>query len=151
MTIKDFSKAMGDLTAGVVKDDMKRQKELSPAEAMHMNVVVEQSHGFKKEEGDFSRSIPRFDVEVDTEPTKDAVYARPPTPHDPVNMPAHYRAGDTYETIRVIEAWNLGFNLGNAVKYISRWQRKGGVEDLKKARWYLDREIASRESANGKP
>jgi hypothetical protein len=61
---------------------------------------------------------------------------------DMVNQPPHYRAGDTYETIRVIEAWNLGFNLGNCVKYISRWQSKGGVEDLQKARWYLNREIA---------
>jgi hypothetical protein len=62
--------------------------------------------------------------------------------HDPVNAPRHYRAGDTYETIRVIEAWGLGYNLGNAVKYISRAGSKGNlVEDLEKARWYLDREI----------
>ena len=63
------------------------------------------------------------------------------TEHDPVNAPSHYRAGDHYETIKVIEAWDLGYHLGNAVKYISRWQNKGGVEDLKKARWYLDRYI----------
>jgi hypothetical protein len=75
----------------------------------------------------------KYNVEIDTEAP------------DLVNQPPHYRAGDTYETIRVIEAWNLGFNLGNAVKYISRWQSKGGVEDLKKARWYLDREIAKLE------
>lgn len=62
-----------------------------------------------------------------------------------VNHPAHYGgAGDPYETIKVIEAWNLGFNLGNAVKYISR--NKGNyLEDLKKARWYLDREISNTE------
>ena len=68
-------------------------------------------------------------------------------PHDPVNAPQHYRAGDIYETIRVIEAWNLNFRLGNCVKYISRADNKGTpVEDLKKARWYLDREIQKRES-----
>lgn len=95
----------------------------------------------------------RFNVEVDTEKqaNKEAQLVHEygpsmkPTPVDMVNQPPHYRAGDTYETIRVIEAWNLGFNLGNAVKYISRWQSKGGVEDLKKARWYLDREIAKRD------
>jgi hypothetical protein len=61
--------------------------------------------------------------------------------NDPIN-PNHYRPGDTYETINVIEAWGLGFNLGNAVKYISRAGRKvSTLEDLKKSRWYLDREI----------
>ena len=62
--------------------------------------------------------------------------------HDPVNAPTHYKHGDTYETIRVIEAWGLNFNLGNSVKYISRAGKKGNtVEDLEKARWYLTREI----------
>jgi hypothetical protein len=68
---------------------------------------------------------------------------------DMVNQPPHYRAGDTYETIRVIEAWDLGFNLGNTVKYISRAGRKDEaktLEDLKKAAWYLQREIGNLES-----
>ncbi len=62
-----------------------------------------------------------------------------------VNHPAHYGGADNpYEAIKVIEAWSLGFNLGNAVKYISRAGKKGDVlEDLKKARWYLDREIGN--------
>lgn len=64
--------------------------------------------------------------------------------HDPVNAPSHYRAGDTYETIRVIEAWALNYNLGNAIKYISRAGAKGNrLQDLEKARWYLNREIDS--------
>lgn len=68
-----------------------------------------------------------------------------------VNHPAHYGGADNpYEAIKVIEAWALGFNLGNTVKYISRAGKKGDVtEDLKKARWYLDREIANREAARG--
>lgn len=55
----------------------------------------------------------------------------------------HYGGKDNpYEAIKVIEAWNLGFRLGNTVKYIMRAKFKGAtVEDLKKARWYLDREI----------
>lgn len=67
---------------------------------------------------------------------------------DPVNNPPHYQAANPlYETIKVIEAWGLGFCLGNTVKYISRAGRKGdAIEDLKKARWYLDREIAAREA-----
>jgi hypothetical protein len=63
-----------------------------------------------------------------------------------INHPAHYGgADDPYEAIKVIEAWGLGFNLGNAIKYIARVDRKGdAIEDLKKARWYLDREINNR-------
>ena len=59
-----------------------------------------------------------------------------------VNHPSHYGGDTTYETIKVIEAWGLGFHLGNAVKYISRAGRKGdALEDLRKAAWYLAREI----------
>src|SRR5258706_12905876 len=65
--------------------------------------------------------------------------------NDPVNHPAHYGGIDNpYEAIKVIEAWKLGFALGNAVKYISRAGKKPGtssLEDLQKAKWYLDREI----------
>ena len=65
---------------------------------------------------------------------------------DPVSKPSHYTEGRKFETIEVIEDWGLGFCLGNAVKYISRAGRKSNlVEDLKKARWYIDREIASLE------
>ncbi len=63
---------------------------------------------------------------------------------DPVTRPAHYNQGKI-EPIDVIEDWQLGYHDGNAVKYLSRWRHKGGVEDLKKARWYLDRLIASLE------
>ena len=60
-----------------------------------------------------------------------------------VDHPAHYGGADNpYEAIKVIEAWSLGFCLGNAVKYICRADHKGAtIEDLLKARWYLTREI----------
>lgn len=70
-----------------------------------------------------------------------------------VNHPNHYGGDTTYETIKVIEAWGLGFHLGNAVKYISRAGKKPGqnvIDDLKKAEWYIQREIA-RISADHKP
>ena len=58
-----------------------------------------------------------------------------------VDHPSHYNMGK-YEAIDVIEDWNLGFNLGNTVKYISRAGHKDNIlQDLKKALWYLDREI----------
>ena len=61
-----------------------------------------------------------------------------------VNHPSHYSYGkdNLYEAIKVIEAWELGFNLGNTIKYISRAGKKGNrKEDLEKALWYLKREI----------
>lgn len=61
--------------------------------------------------------------------------------HDPVNRPAHYTVGGI-ETIDYIEAKQLNYHLGNVVKYVSRAGKKGAtLEDLKKAKWYLDREI----------
>jgi len=64
---------------------------------------------------------------------------------DSVNHPSHYGGEDnTYEAIKVIEAWGLDFCLGNVVKYISRAGKKDPskeLEDLKKAVWYLDRRI----------
>jgi len=62
---------------------------------------------------------------------------------DPVNNPAHYTVGGI-ETIDFIEAKQLGYNLGNVVKYITRADHKGNkMEDLRKAQWYLTREINS--------
>ena len=65
-----------------------------------------------------------------------------------VNHPSHYGGEDNpYEAIKVIEAWDLGFNLGNVVKYLSRAGKKGEtLEDLRKAAWYLQREIQNREN-----
>jgi hypothetical protein len=60
---------------------------------------------------------------------------------DPVNHPYHYKVGGI-ETIDFIEAKELNYNMGNAVKYISRADHKGNKkQDLEKAVWYLNREI----------
>jgi hypothetical protein len=70
---------------------------------------------------------------------------------DNINHPPHYNHGKI-EAIEVIEDWKLGFNDGNAVKYISRHRHKGTpLDDLKKARWYLDREIGRLEREGKKP
>jgi hypothetical protein len=64
-----------------------------------------------------------------------------------VNNPEHYGGKEnTYEAIKVIEAWDLNFHLGNVVKYISRAGKKDKTklkEDLEKAKWYLDRFIGT--------
>lgn len=72
---------------------------------------------------------------------------------DPVDHPSHYRASSGFEAIDVIEAWGLNFNLGNVIKYTCRAGLKGEersptiqskektLEDLRKALWYIEREI----------
>ena len=66
--------------------------------------------------------------------------------NDAVHHPKHYTNHPSgVECIQITE--HMGFNLGNVVKYLWRADEKGApVEDLKKARWYLDREIQKRES-----
>lgn len=67
-----------------------------------------------------------------------------------VDHPDHYGGADNpYEAVKVIEAWGLPWHLGDAVKYIARHGKKDPaklIEDLKKARWYIDRYIKFLES-----
>lgn len=73
---------------------------------------------------------------------------------DNVNHPQHYQSKSGLETIDVIEAFTEGLvggeatNTGNVLKYMCRWKSKNGLEDLKKARWYLDRLIGIVEKRN---
>lgn len=63
--------------------------------------------------------------------------------HTAVSHPKHYNQGK-YEVISVIEDWKLNFHRGNAVKYLARAghkDKKREVEDLQKAKWYIEREI----------
>ena len=65
-----------------------------------------------------------------------------------VNHPPHYNQGNI-EVIDAIEDWGLDFNAGNVVKYVARHQHKAEpLEDLKKARWYLDRIIEGFENGS---
>ena len=64
-----------------------------------------------------------------------------------VDHPDHYRSDSGIEAIDAIEAWDLNFNLGNVIKYTCRAGLKSNrLEDLKKAAWYLQREINNEES-----
>jgi len=64
--------------------------------------------------------------------------------HSNVNHPDHYQS-DNIEAIDIIEAFELNFHLGNVIKYIARADKKGNsIEDLEKAKWYLQREINNR-------
>ena len=70
---------------------------------------------------------------------------------DPISHPPHYTFSHV-EVIDAIEAWELGYHLGNVVKYVARAAHKGRrLEDLQKAQWYLQREIERqrKETADG--
>jgi hypothetical protein len=73
----------------------------------------------------------------------------PPIKVEQVNHPQHYGGeSNPYEVIKVIDNWELGFSLGNTVKYISRAGKKGKdkeLEDLRKALWYLQHHIETLE------
>ena len=96
--------------------------------------------------------IPKADIEVaadnmvaeDTLPPEDEVTFIPAfLQADEVNHPPHYTVGGI-ETIDFIEAKGLDYNLGNVVKYVSRADQKGNkLQDLEKARWYLERAISN--------
>ena len=69
-----------------------------------------------------------------------------------IDHPKHYGGADnTYEAIKVIDAWEVDFYLGNVLKYICRAGKKTGqLEDLKKAQWYLNQKIQKMEERKAK-
>ena len=97
--------------------------------------------------------VPREEIENSARPIenqKEEINMQKTNVSDDVNHPSYYQG--KIEVIDFIEDKHLGFNLGNCVKYISRCHLKhkdNPVEDLKKARWYLDREIKNMEVNHG--
>lgn len=86
-----------------------------------------------------SQFIPRYKYNIISDETR--VTEINQGEKEMINHPSHYNKGK-FEAIDVIEDWKLNFNLGNTVKYISRAGHKDNIiQDLKKALWYLDREI----------
>jgi hypothetical protein len=67
-----------------------------------------------------------------------------------ITRPAHYVAAGGIEPFDFINSNGLGFAAGNVIKYVFRFSRKGGVVDLEKARWYLDRIIEQAREETGK-
>lgn len=123
--------------------------------------------GFNEYQGHFvgpsgSRACPDMQApnRHDMMPTHTGTRIITRTDNSRVDHPAHYGGDTVHETIKCIEAWGLGYALGNAVKYISRAGKKvvygmgsdevsvrnATLEDLKKAAWYIKHEIERLES-----
>ena len=117
----------------VIKADMKKRMAATKATIAEILHVTGTGNEYEQKDGKWQA------VEVTTSDT--------PIKTDSVNHPAHYKVGGI-ETIDFIEAKQLSYHLGNVVKYITRADHKGNrIEDLQKARWYLNREIARLEGA----
>ena len=126
----------------------KKVAEMFNTTAQHVSVI---KYGMKKA-GEKTVPVPRTSRPVPKkwEATQVVTSSKPivnpqiemiEPKHDPVNHPAHYKYGGI-ETIDFIEAKELGYNLGNVVKYITRSDHKGNrKQDLEKALWYLKREL----------
>lgn len=98
------------------------------------------------------RSVSRVAREVLRRVDRGEASLRRATAPDPVKHPPHYTMGGI-EVLDAILAWDLGFCLGNVVKYVARAGRKDPaktVEDLKKAEVYLRREIERLEGKRGR-
>lgn len=100
--------------------------------AIDLNEVADDMYGFLTD---------LFGDENEEEPVSDS------NKHEKVDSPDHYQTKGGIEAIDVIDAFTEGlsgnnaFYTGNVLKYVMRWPKKNGLEDLEKARWYLDRLI----------
>jgi len=83
-------------------------------------------------------------MSIKTQITNDLINHPSHFTNDLVNHPSHYKTGGI-ETIDFIEAKELGYHLGNVIKYVSRAGRKNNdyLQDLEKAQWYLNRAISN--------
>ena len=97
------------------------------------------------EEGGYQVTLPQvISLHKYWENSEDKKSTEPKSQIDMVNHPAHYKSETGLETIEVVEAFTFdlegieSYDVGNVVKYISRWKKKNGLEDLKKAQWYLN-------------
>lgn len=112
-------------------------------ELLANGAVVQWDNGNRKEHHYLALCL--ISSPLETRSTSDSGAEKGVKPEtDAVNHPAHYGGETTYEAIKVITAWGLGFDLGNVTKYVARAGKKDPtkeLEDLRKARFYLDHRI----------
>lgn len=119
-------------------------EKVGPLDFLASLLDDEEAANEKKPESEKDNSFDKWLVDT-LEKTKAKAEAAEKPKKEAVNHPDHYNVGGI-ETIDFIEAKGLDFCLGNVVKYITRADHKGNkLQDLKKARWYLDHEIQALE------
>ena len=150
---KTMTKRSASLTAKIrkylAKNPNAKAKEISDATGATVNLVHNTRWAEKKKAKTLISGLPVIGQgdEYEQKGNKWKVVTMVTTSKqtDNVNHPAHYKVGGI-ETIDFIEAKRLGYNLGNVVKFVTRAHHKGALlEDLKKAQWYLNREVSKLE------
>jgi len=128
-------------TARVLRYVQKRPNEKASVVAKALNVSVQTVYQvIHRRKKDMALTMSASPAVLLKYPNKTS---SPREVKDNINHPAHYKAGGI-ETIDFIEAKSLNYNLGNVMKYITRADHKGNkLEDLKKAQWYLNREVSN--------
>lgn len=117
----------------IFRDSFRKVDELTNNEGKECIIEIDEPYGIVEDGKMETRSKAIEKIEV--------------TDFDPVSKPSHYTEGRKYEPRKVIYDWGLDFNLGNAVKYISRAGRKNdAIEDLKKAIQYIEFELEELEN-----
>ena len=119
---------------GAVDDEIRRRANANARNCVHCRGASQASIPFCDYYGGFCSLMPceNFVQRKDADNTE----------NDIISHPSHYTEGRKYEPKDVIRDWGLNFNLGNTVKYVARAGRKDDIlQDLKKARQYLDFEI----------
>jgi len=149
----------GKIRAYIAKNPLAKAKEIAEHFKVSLQAVYQVTYKMRKEAAPKTTTPTAVDTvtQITPERMKELVHQHTRPKHrmqsatprdivsthhtDMVNHPPHYKAGGI-ETIDFIEAKELGYNLGNVVKYITRADHKGNkLEDLKKAQWYLNRAI----------
>jgi hypothetical protein len=124
--------------AGVKKKATLTLPKIKKAMAEHKKVMDDTIKGWKT-----TLTLPKTPTQGVTHNVPMQIDMFEPEFDDLVNHPAHYKVGGI-ETIDFIEAKKLNYNIGNVVKYLTRADHKGNkLEDLRKAQWYLTREIGA--------
>jgi hypothetical protein len=144
MGVGDFEKLTDEQLLRVVDGYRKPKHRMLSASTANKSIMEHIAPHIPVYEDSVEHITPKRLAEITFELTRGrpAIMEIEP-PADPVNHPAHYKAGGI-ETIDFIEAKKLGYNLGNVVKYITRADLKGNrTQDLEKALWYLKREIGA--------
>lgn len=98
-------------------------------------IAMPKPYGYNDEELTLEEYFRRLQIE---EPELDSYIPELDAPRDKQVGGKHYHQGKGIQPWDIIEAWELDFWEGNVVKYILRWKHKDGVQDLEKARHYLD-------------
>jgi hypothetical protein len=133
------------INAMIAKYPKMKPKEIAKRLKVSPNLV----HQVKWQSKNNAEFVNKVFIKAGLKKPSKIVKAVQTTTADIVKSPPHYRTGGI-ETIDFIEAKDLNYRLGNVVKYVARAGKKSDSDplvDLKKARWYLDREIFAREGA----